>query len=185
MKKSISTKKGDAGRTQLLYNARVSKDNLRTETYGTLDEAAAFLGVARAASTLPLVQEVLLMVQNHLFLINAELACPPEHLHKLKKKLTQKQLTELECRADEIEARLDLPPKFVLYGQTQAAAHLDVARAVIRRAERRFISLAEIETIDNTSIGPYLNRLSDALYLLARFEEVESGAGSRYVEDSK
>ena len=180
MKKSISTKKGDDGSTGLLDNSRIKKYDLRPETYGTLDEAAAFLGLARSTSKLTLVQDFILMVQNHIYLMNAELACPVEHLSKLHKKLTTEHLADLERRSKEIEDGLDLPPKFVLYGQCQTSAHLDVARAVIRRAERRLVELNESEVIENKMIAAYLNRLSDALYLLARFEEVESGAGYKF-----
>lgn len=180
MKKSVSTKKGDDGSTGLLDNSRIKKYSLRPETYGTLDEASAFLGLARTASALPVVQDFVLMVQNHIYLVNAELACPVEHLHRLHKKLTTAHLDELERRANGIEEGLELPPKFVLYGQSPASAHLDVARAVIRRAERRWVELNEAETIENEAIGAYLNRLSDALYLLARYEEVESGVGFAY-----
>ena len=177
-KKSISTKKGDDGSTGLLGRARVTKDHLRPETYGTLDEAAAFLGLARARSHIAFIKEFILLVQNHLYLINAELASPPEFLPRLKKKLTATHLQELEERSTKLEAKLDLPPKFVLYGQCETSAVLDIARAVVRRAERAFVALQEAEGIENQPMAAYLNRLSDSLFLLARYADVEAGVES-------
>lgn len=172
---SITTKKGDDGTTGLLDNSRVKKSDPRPETYGTLDEAAAFLGLARATTDLERTRDFLLTVQNHLYVINAELACPPEYLHLLKKKLTGDHLQKLETLAQSLEAELALPRKFVLYGESQVSALLDVARAVVRRAERRLVELIEQENVDNPSILAYLNRLSDALFLLARYEEFAHG----------
>lgn len=168
---SITTKKGDDGTTSLLDNSRVKKDDLRPEAYGTLDEAAAFLGLARAKTTLETTRTFLLTVQNHLYVINAELACPPEHLLLLKHKLSPEHLLKLEKMSQEIEAALELPRKFILYGQLEISAILDVARAVVRRAERRLVELVGREPLENGVISAYLNRLSDALFLLARFEE--------------
>jgi len=173
--KSISTKKGDDGSTGLLGRARVAKDHVRPETYGTLDEAAAFLGLARAKTSSTFIKDFILLVQNHLYLINAELACPAEHLPRLQKKLTAAHLHQLEERSTELEAQLDLPPKFVLYGQCETSAVLDIARAVVRRAERRFVALQDAEEIENQTMAAYLNRLSDSLFLLARYAEVKAG----------
>lgn len=175
MQNSITTKKGDDGTTGLLDNSRVKKSNLRPETYGTLDEAAAFLGLARATTDLERTRAFLLTVQNHLYLINAELACPPEYLHLLRKRLSADHLQKLEALAQAVEAELELPRKFVLYGESQVSALLDVARAVVRRAERRLVELCDRETVNNASILAYLNRLSDALFLLARYEEFAHG----------
>jgi len=154
-----------------LGSTHVAKYDLRPEAYGTLDEAAAFIGLARAQSDLDIVKDMLLTIQNHLYLINAELACPPDSKQVLKHRIEQKNLDEIEATSHEIEEKLDLPRKFVLYGQTKVSAILDVARAVVRRAERRIAELADSEGIDNKIILPYINRLSDTLFLLARYEE--------------
>jgi ATP:cob(I)alamin adenosyltransferase len=168
---SITTKKGDDGTTSLLDNSRVKKDDLRPEAYGTLDEAAAFLGLARAKTKLEASRAFLLTVQNHLYVINSELACPPERLHLLKQKLSPAHLQKLEELSQTIEAELELPRKFILYGQSEISAILDVARAVVRRAERRVVELQAREPLEDVVIPAYLNRLSDALFLLARYEE--------------
>ncbi len=168
---SITTKTGDHGTTGLLDSSRVLKYDARPEAYGTIDEANAFIGLARAKSDLPAVRKLLLAAQNQLYLINAELACPPEHLALLKRKVEPQDLEVLETESADIEKQLDLPRKFVLYGETETSAILDVARAVIRRAERRVVELNDRERIANENILPYLNRLSDALFLLARYEE--------------
>jgi cob(I)alamin adenosyltransferase len=172
---SITTKKGDDGTTGLLDNSRVQKFDLRPETFGTLDEAAAFLGLARATTTLDKTKEILLKIQNHIYLMNAELACPIDYLHLLKDKLEQSHVQVLEDLSKPIEEELELPRKFVLYGQSQTSAYLDIARAVVRRAERRLVELNQAEALDNKSIIAYVNRLSDTLFLLARYEEYKNG----------
>lgn len=168
---SITTKTGDTGKTSLLNNSRVEKYDLRPETYGTLDEASAILGIARAQTDLQEVKDACWKMQNHIYLINAELACPPESLHLLKKKLQQGDLDYLESISKNIENKIKLPRKFVIYGETVVSAHLDVARAVLRRAERRAAQLNTQQPLQNPVLLPYLNRLSDTLYLLARYEE--------------
>ncbi len=172
---SITTKKGDDGTTGLLDNSRVQKFDLRPETFGTLDEAAAFLGLARAKTSLDKTKEILLKIQNHIYLMNAELACPVEYLHLLKDKLIESHVKTLEELANPIEKELELPRKFVLYGQSETSAYLDIARAVVRRAERRLVELNHAEELDNRSIITYVNRLSDTLFLLARYEEFANG----------
>lgn len=171
---SITTKKGDDGTTGLLDNSRVQKYDLRPETYGTLDEAAAFLGLARAKSTLAKTKEILLAIQNHIYLMNAELACPVDYLHLLKNKLAASHLKQLEELEQKIESELELPRKFVLYGQSETSAYLDIARTVVRRAERRLVELHQSEKIENQTMMAYINRLSDVLFLLARYEEFKS-----------
>lgn len=172
MKKySITTKKGDDGTTGLLDQSRVLKYDIRPDTYGTLDEAAAFLGWARVKSQLQTSKDILRTIQNHLYLINSELACPPDYLPMLKDKLKSAHLQKLERLSDAIETELELPRKFVLYGESEVSAVLDVARAVIRRAERRMVELNEREPLENQVLLAYINRLSDTLFLLARYEE--------------
>jgi cob(I)alamin adenosyltransferase len=172
MKKfSIVTKKGDTGITDLLDGSKVGKDDSRLEICGTLDEAAAFLGLARAKTDWQETRDRIQLVQNHIYLINAELACPPEQINLLQRRLKPLHLTAVEEYARRIEAQIDLPRKFVLYGQTEISALIDIARTVVRRAERRLTQLARTEKISSEIIQPYINRLSDLLYLIAREEE--------------
>ena len=167
----ITTKKSDKCRTGLLDSMKVNKFDLRPEAYGTLDEAASFLGLVRAKTDLDEIKKLMWTIQNHIYLINAELACPPSSLHLLQNVLDKNHLNDIEIKSQEIEKRLELPRKFVLYGQTEVSAYLDIARAVIRRTERRVVELDNSEPLKNKNIIPYLNRLSDTLYLLARYDE--------------
>ena len=170
-KKSIITKKGDDGTTGLLDSSRAVKYDLRPETYGTLDEASAFLGLVRSKTTLPAIRDIVYTLQNHIYLINAELACPTDRLHLLQATLNQSHMDHLEEFSHRIEEESQLPSKFVLYGQSEVSALLDISRAVVRRAERRLVELHKREPLKNSYILPYINRLSDALFLLARYEE--------------
>ncbi|MBN2737053.1 MAG: cob(I)yrinic acid a,c-diamide adenosyltransferase [Spirochaetales bacterium] len=179
--KSISTKKGDQGTTGLLNGQRIKKYSLRPETYGTIDEAASFIGLARAKSENEDLQHRLIMIQRHLYLINAELACPSP-CGQLEKKIEQGDLEKIEKLESEIELELEFPKKFVLYGERMVSAHLDVARAVIRRAERRLVELSDCETI-RPLVLKYINRLSDVLYLLARYDEFSNNCEYRFAAE--
>ena len=170
-RKSISTRKGDKGQTSLLDGTRVGKDSLRPGEYGTLDEANAFMGLARAQAEDSQISAILLKLQNLMYKVNAQLACPPESKHLLKKNFTEQDLAWVNQVSADLEAALNLPPKFVIYGETETSAVLDVARAVIRRAERALVALDSAEEIDNPHIKPFINRLSDLLYLLARKQD--------------
>jgi cob(I)alamin adenosyltransferase len=179
-KKSISTRKGDGGETSLFDGTRISKTAARPDVYGTLDEASSFMGLARAKTPLDRVREILLKLQNIIYLMNAELACPPEAKERLSRRLEEKHLTWVDRESAALEKELNLPMKFVLYGETEAGAVLDIARAVMRRAERLLVGLHAQEPLDNPHIRPLVNRLSDTLYLLARLEEKEAGLPFRH-----
>ena len=170
-KQSITTKKGDKGTTSLLDNTRVRKHHMRPEVYGTIDEAAAFIGLVRAKTTLEDIKDILLTVQNHLYYINSELACPPDKIHLLKRVIQKRDLEKIEKLSACIEKKLTLPKKFIIYGESVISSYLDIARTVIRRAERRITELDSLEKLNNSMILPYLNRLSDTLYILARYDE--------------
>lgn len=179
-RKSISTRRGDKGETSLLDGTRVGKDSLRPAVYGTLDEANAFMGLARAQAEDAQIKDMLLKLQNLIYKVNAQLACPPESKHLLKKNFTEQDLEWVNRASTDLEAELALPPKFVIYGETETSAVLDVARAVIRRAERALTTLASAEEIDNPHVKPFINRLSDTLYLLARKADRLSGKPLRH-----
>ncbi len=180
-KQSISTGGGDKGKTSLLGGSRTGKGSLRPEVYGTLDEASAFIGLARAKSSLPVVTEGLLLFQNLIYRANSELACPPESIHLIKNPLTAKDVQAVTAIVTAIEAQVKMPPKFILYGELETSALLDVARAVARRCERSLARLAGAETI-NPQITAFVNRLSDALYIMARLEEQDAGIPLRHPE---
>jgi len=176
----ITTKKGDKGFTSLLGGRRVPKFHLRPETYGTLDELNSFLGMARAVSKDRMVKETLLTIQNHLFIIGPALALSGKDRTLLKREVTQKEVDWLTRLSTDFEVSLTPEPKFIIYGETYVSSILDVARAVSRRAERRVAEMKSKRMLSNPKILEYLNRLSDVLYLLARYEEKEAGRKPRH-----
>ena len=167
----ISTKKGDKGFTGLLGWRRVPKYHLRPETYGTLDELNSFLGMARATSKDRRVRKILFHIQNHLFIMGSELALSGGNRNLLKGEITQKEVDWLSRLSTDFEALLRPEPGFVIYGETQISSILDVACAVSRRTERLVAKMKSRKMLRNLKILEYLNRLSDVLYLLARYEE--------------
>ncbi|MBN1523193.1 MAG: cob(I)yrinic acid a,c-diamide adenosyltransferase [Spirochaetales bacterium] len=176
--KSISTKKGDCGETGLLNGKRIQKYDLRTETCGTMDEASSFIGMARAKCNDEAISSALLLVQKHLYLMNAELACP-DPCKELKEKLSDTELREIEDIQQLVESKLELPKKFVIYGERELSSIIDTARAVIRRAERRLAELSAAEQIRPILLR-YINRASDFLFLLARYDEHSHDAPYRH-----
>jgi cob(I)alamin adenosyltransferase len=171
----IYTRKGDDGSTGLWYGGRVPKTHLRTEAYGTLDEAASALGVARAECEDERLGADVLRLQNELFVAGAELATAPEARGRLTggtSMVTPAMVERLERDIDAYMAEVDLPPKFVIPGGTALSAKLDVARAVLRRAERRIVALAEAGELPESSLLAYVNRAADLLFAMARFADV-------------
>ncbi|HRW36311.1 MAG: cob(I)yrinic acid a,c-diamide adenosyltransferase [Acidimicrobiales bacterium] len=167
----IYTRKGDDGTTGLYGGGRVPKDSAAPEAYGTVDEAQAALGLARAhAERGGELDEILVGLERDLWVLMAELATEPEHAHKLvdgATRVTSEMVTALEGRIDELTARFEQPTEFVVPGEHLVAAHLDVARTVVRRAERRAMAVAGPES----HVLAYLNRLSDLCWTLARWVE--------------
>jgi cob(I)alamin adenosyltransferase len=176
----ISTKKGDKGFTGLLGGRRVPKYHLRPETYGTLDELNAFLGMARAICKDRTVKEILITLQNHFFIIGSELALSKKDRSLLKGEITQGEVHWLSQLSTRLEAKIKPEPKFIIYGETQLSSVLDVARAVSRRAERLVAKMKSKKMLYNFRILEYLNRLSDVLYLLARYEEKRAGVRPKH-----
>ena len=170
----IYTKTGDDGTTSLFYGGRVSKAHLRIDTYGTVDELNSVLGVVRAFQPTAQGDEWLERIQNQLFYLGADLATPLDATSSHIVRLDAESAVWLEATIDHITA--DLPPlkQFILPGGSPAAAHLQVARTVCRRAERLAVALTEHEDIGG-HIVPYLNRLSDFLFTLARWENLRAG----------
>ena len=177
----IYTKKGDDGTTSLWYGGRVPKHHGRTSAYGALDEACSALGVARALCD-PEQAELaadILRLQDDLFVAGAELATAPEAAGRLEdgvSRTTETMVTELEEGIDRYMAEVDLPPKFVIPGGNQLSAQLDVARTVIRRAERQISLLAEQGELAGETVIHFVNRASDLAYAMARFADVDDPA---------
>ncbi|MDQ3985120.1 MAG: cob(I)yrinic acid a,c-diamide adenosyltransferase [Actinomycetota bacterium] len=174
----IYTKKGDDGTTALLYGGRVAKDDIRAEIYGTLDEVVAALGIARAAGLVDRVNEIVLRLQREMFIVGAQLATSEKHQVKLKEgisKVTPDMTEQAEKDIDSLVAEHPLPEEFILPGEEQAAAGLDLARSIIRRAERHAVAMNRSGLVPDSEILRYLNRVSDLLFVLARYEETEHG----------
>lgn len=171
---SIVTKGGDRGETSLLYGGRIPKDDLHTQAYGALDEAIAMLGLARAHEKDVARAERLLALQRELFTVGAELATGPGHHKDLAKHfptVEEAMVKALDSEITDLEARIELPRAFIIPGGTPVAAMLDVARTVIRRAERHAVTLLREKQLDNPEVVRYLNRCSDLLFMLARQAE--------------
>jgi cob(I)alamin adenosyltransferase len=171
----IYTRKGDDGTTGLWYGGRVPKHDGRPEAYGSVDEAASALGLARAAADRDgeLYADIL-RVQNELFIAGAELATAPEAAGRLEagvSKVTPAMVDRLEADIDRYMDRVELPPKFVIPGGSELSARLDVARAAVRRAERRVAALKDAGELADEAVVTYLNRLSDALFAMARLAD--------------
>lgn len=172
----IYTKSGDKGETSLVYGVRVSKDSARVEAYGTCDEANSNIGLALAF--LPEGEEwkdlrhAFHVIQTKLFHIGAELATPEGK--KVGWPIQEEDVTYLEQEIDKLDESLPPLTNFVLPGGHPAAAAFHVARTVVRRAERRSIAVREDEPVNETVIK-YLNRLSDYLFVVARFVNHKTG----------
>jgi cob(I)alamin adenosyltransferase len=174
----IYTRKGDDGTTSLWYGGRVAKSDERTEAYGSLDEAVSALGAARALCG-PDAGELaadILQLQEDMFVAGAELATAPEAADRLEdgvSRVTEEMVGWAEERIDHYMEQVELPPQFVIPGGTQLSAALDVARAAIRRAERRVAALRQTDELASEAVLHFVNRASDLAYALARFTDVD------------
>jgi cob(I)alamin adenosyltransferase len=183
---AVATRKGDDGTTGLLFGGqRIAKDDIRAEAYGTIDEAVAALGLARAQlglkdrlgvlsvgfGDLP---GVILRLQRELFVAAAELATNPDAWDRLedgRTRVSTEMVDGIEGLLREVEAHIEMPKEFVVPGETPTSAALELARTIIRRAERRAVGLGHEGLIPGPYLLPYLNRLADLLWVLARAAE--------------
>lgn len=166
----IYTKRGDDGTTGLFYGGRVAKNSPRPVAYGAVDEAQAAIGVARAATNSPELDELLVDIGRDLYVAMAELATDDSNRAKLvagQTLVVQSMVDRLETLIDETSARFEMPTEFVIPGGSVVSAALDVARTVVRRAEREALSAVDADSL----VIAYLNRLSDLLWALARWQE--------------
>ena len=166
----VHTGKGDDGSTGLLFGGRTSKASSEVEAYGTVDEAVAALGLARAEAPED-VAELLLTFERELFVVGAELATAPENRAKLeagKSLVSAEMAARLKDLIDTYQDRLPELREFVMPGGNRLSAALDYARTVVRRAERACVGLAEAGGLDSPELLRYMNRLGDLVFLLAR-----------------
>lgn len=183
----IYTKTGDAGQTSLRWGTRVTKDALRVEAYGTVDETNAFIGMAIAAHPADASGHLRLMltrIQRELFDVGADLAVPPDRDKGEQPKVQEAYVEQLEKDIDALEGGLAPLKTFILPGGSPAAAALHTARTVCRRAERRVVTLMAAEPVDPLSLK-YLNRLSDFLFVAARAANKAEGSEDVKVEWKK
>lgn len=172
MSTKIYTKTGDQGESSLFSGQRVSKDHLRLEAYGTIDELNSFLGKALSSAQidpqLKGLSQNIILIQNSLFILGSHMACDDQNLSARLPSLDQEAINQLERQMDQWTAQLPELKEFILPGGTSLGADLHLARTVCRRAERRIVSLQK-EVPLNKDFIIYLNRLSDWLFLAARF----------------
>jgi cob(I)alamin adenosyltransferase len=171
----IYTRKGDDGTTGLLYGGpRVAKNSPVIEANGMVDEAQAAMGVARAeAQPGSELDQLLVGLESDLWVLMAEVATAPDNRHKLSagtSLVTKEMVVSLEEKIDALNERFEMPKAFVVPGQNRLSALLDAARTVVRRGERRVV---EAMAGADSEVGPYLNRLSDLLWTMARWAEGE------------
>jgi cob(I)alamin adenosyltransferase len=170
----LYTGSGDEGYTSLLGKKRVAKYDLRPEAYGTVDEASSFMGVVRAdSSSSERTKRLILEAQRDLWILMGELATAPGVT--LPGQVTAERVAWLEAETDKLGAEIPPLTQFVVPGDTPVSAWLDVARTVIRRAERCIARLMHEEAFENEEVIRYLNRLSSLLFALARYEEHLAG----------
>ena len=183
---AVATKKGDDGTTGLLFGGdRIPKDDLRTEAYGTLDETVAALGLARAElevkrrldalpPALAEIEPLILRIQRELFVAGAELAANPaawERLQDGTTRVSAAMVVGIETLLADYEERIAFPKEFVVAGETRTSAALELARTIVRRAERRAVTLDRAGLVPGPHLLAYLNRLADLLWVLARAAE--------------
>jgi cob(I)alamin adenosyltransferase len=174
----IYTRKGDDGSTGLLYGGRVAKDDARTDVYGTLDEAVSCLGLARAGGLVDRVETIVVRLQREMFVVGAQLATAPENQSKLQEgvsRVSAAMTSEAERDIDSLIEEHPLPQEFILPGETMGAAGLDLARSTVRRAERKAVTMQRAGQLSDPEALRYLNRVSDLLFTLARYEEAARG----------
>ena len=170
----IYTRNGDSGQTNLLFGGNTSKSGIRCDAYGSTDEAISAMGLARSLSKEPLVKKILYRLQNEMFIVGAELATIPSNIEKFKSKyptITSDMVIQVEEDIDALSQQTNLPPSFIIPGASTGSAALDLARTTLRRAERKIVSVNELECLDNQEIMRYVNRVSDLLFMLARYED--------------
>ena len=160
---------GDDGSTGLFGHGRVQKDDLRPQAYGTIDEATSALGVAKCSGLASRTAELVEEVQQDLYYVMGEIATTDENLSKLPVLVSEEHVAKLDRYCEEIEAAITIPNQFVLPGGCMASAHLDLARTIVRRAER--LAVADPEPAEGSLVVAYLNRLSDFLWAMARWQE--------------
>ena len=168
---SITTKVGDKGTTFLFSGEEVPKDSPRTEAYGDIDELVSVLGVARSIATKKEIIDTLFWLQVELFVVATELATERNQLSLVRERIDAARLAKLDQRRDDLERSITMPNGFIIPGGTHVGAVIDHARTIARRCERKIVGLYRDGLIENPHLLVWVNRMSDFLWLLARYEE--------------
>ena len=171
---NIYTKTGDDGETGLFWGGRVLKNDPRCEAYGAIDQAVSAMGLARATCEDSVVKDLILRIQNELFTVGAELATLAENYPEMQKHyrtVNDEMIIELERIIDDLGEVVELPPNFIIPGASVGSSALDVARSTLRVSERRIVDLDANGLLVNKNILKYINRLSDTLFMMARYED--------------
>lgn len=168
---SITTKAGDTGKTRLFSGEKISKHAPQTHAYGEIDELVSILGVVRASSHDSQLSADIITLQTQLFTLGAELATTPQKTTKLAQRTDAAMVADLDKKCQSLEATILMPKTFILPGGTLTAAYIDLARAVTRRCERHIVAMHDAQLLNNPSMLVWINRLSDYLWLLARYHE--------------
>jgi len=171
------TRNGDDGKTGLLGEGRISKAHPRVETLGTLDEASAALGFARAISQDHHIRDLIQEIQRDLYNMMAEIAATPENTHHFQV-LNEDRILWLESQVDTLASITKIPKDFILPGDTPSEAAFSMARTIVRRAERRLAELQELGSINNPILLKYINRLSTLCFIIELFETQSNGNSS-------
>lgn len=172
----VTTRTGDTGETSLFGKPRVRKTDPRIEALGDLDEAQSAIGLARAMAPRSTLGRELLELQRGLYVAMSEVATPAEDLGRLSQRLDADALTRLDEVLETAKGAVRIEGRFVIPGETPIAAAVDHARTVTRRAERRVVECVEAGLVSGEILIPWLNRLSDLLFVLARASEGRSAA---------
>jgi ATP:cob(I)alamin adenosyltransferase len=175
---SIVTKQGDYGSTRLWSGELISKSNLRIQFCGEIDELVSYLGLAYTTTDTIInleesknIGKELTLIQKKLFTLASEIATLEPELSNLTNRITREDVIELNTNCTLIEKRIKLPKGFILPGSSLLSSYLDISRTICRRCERTLVKIIEKERLENTNLIPFINRLSDYLYLLARLIE--------------
>jgi cob(I)alamin adenosyltransferase len=174
MSSQLYTRTGDDGFTGLLGEGRVAKYMPQPEAYGTVDEASAAIGIARAGALSMRGKELMLAAQRDLYWMMAELAATQQVAPQFRR-IDAERVRWLESATDEITALIVMPKEFVVPGDTLSGAHLDLARTIVRRAERVVVKLVHDGLVENVELVRYLNRLSSLLFVLGLYESALAG----------
>lgn len=167
----IITQKGDCGKSQLMTGEILSKDCLCFEAMGWCDELVSFLGIARNIVRNKIVKKALCDIQKDIFIANTEMAMTAAKAQKLSRRINATTVTEIDKKCEQLARKMTMPEKFIVPGESLSSSCLDYARAIVRRCERQVVSLSNKKHIHNKHLLIWFNRLSDYLFLLARFEE--------------